>query len=47
MSEAAYELVQSTDGYIARVRARGSAVLASPTINRGTAFTLEERRHWA
>jgi len=44
MSEAAYELVKSTDGYTARVRARGSAVLTSPTINRGTAFTLEERR---
>jgi malate dehydrogenase (oxaloacetate-decarboxylating) len=28
---------------VARVYARGSAVLASPTINRGTAFTNEER----
>ena len=28
---------------VARVNVRGSAVLASPTINRGTAFTLEER----
>ena len=28
---------------VARIHARGSAVLASPTINRGTAFTLEER----
>jgi len=28
---------------VARVRARGRAILSSPTINRGTAFTLEER----
>ena len=44
MPEGAYELVQSTDGYTARIWARGSAVLATPTINRGTAFTLAERR---
>ena len=28
---------------MARINVRGSAVLSSPTINRGTAFTLEER----
>jgi malate dehydrogenase (oxaloacetate-decarboxylating) len=28
---------------VARIHARGSAVLASPSINRGTAFTLAER----
>ena len=39
-----YELVHSADGYLARIHARGAAVLATPTINRGTAFTLEERR---
>ncbi len=29
---------------VARVRLRGSAVLASPMLNRGTAFTLAERQ---
>jgi malate dehydrogenase (oxaloacetate-decarboxylating) len=28
---------------LARVRLRGSSVLSSPLINRGTAFTLQER----
>ena len=44
MPEGTYELVQSADGYIARIHSRGAAVLATPTINRGTAFTLAERR---
>jgi malate dehydrogenase (oxaloacetate-decarboxylating) len=44
MPEGTYELVQSADGYIARVTARGAGVLTTPTINRGTAFTLQERR---
>jgi malate dehydrogenase (oxaloacetate-decarboxylating) len=39
-----HELVRTADGYAARVHARGAAVLATPRINRGTAFTLEERR---
>jgi malate dehydrogenase (oxaloacetate-decarboxylating) len=39
-----HELVRTADGYVARVHARGAAVLAIPRINRGTAFTLEERR---
>jgi malate dehydrogenase (oxaloacetate-decarboxylating) len=43
MSQEPYELVPTPDGMVARVYARGSAVLASPTINRGTAFTNEER----
>ncbi len=38
-----YELISTTDGVVARIHARGSAVLASPSINRGTAFTLRER----
>ena len=29
---------------VARMRLRGSAVLASPMLNRGTAFTLAERQ---
>jgi malate dehydrogenase (oxaloacetate-decarboxylating) len=43
MPEDAYELVRTEEGIVARVRARGTAVLSSPTINRGTAFTNEER----
>ena len=43
MPEGTYELVQSADGYIARITARGAAVLASPMINQGTAFTREQR----
>jgi len=43
MSKPPYELITAADGVIARINARGSAVLASPSINRGTAFTLNER----
>ena len=44
MPDGSYELVRSTDGgYTARISARGMAVLASPMINRGTAFTRAER----
>jgi malate dehydrogenase (oxaloacetate-decarboxylating) len=32
------------DGRVARVRLRGSPVLASPMLNRGTAFTPAERQ---
>ena len=38
-----YELQVTPAGVEARIRVRGSSVLASPTINRGTAFTLAER----
>ena len=44
MAEAPYELFQTPEGMVARIRTRGSAVLGSPTINRGTAFTLAQRR---
>lgn len=44
MPQGSYELVQSADGYTARIFSRGAAVLATPTINRGTAFTYEQRR---
>ena len=44
MPEGSYELVQTTDGWTARISARGAAVLATSAINRGTAFTAEERR---
>lgn len=44
MPEGSYELVQSDDGeYTARVSARGLAVLGASAINRGTAFTHEQR----
>jgi malate dehydrogenase (oxaloacetate-decarboxylating) len=39
-----YELIPSPDGMVARIHARGTAVLATATINRGTAFTMGERK---
>jgi malate dehydrogenase (oxaloacetate-decarboxylating) len=42
--EGTYDLVRTPDGYLARIRARGNAVLAAPLINRGTAFTEPERQ---
>jgi malate dehydrogenase (oxaloacetate-decarboxylating) len=44
MTERPYELVHSTAGTVARVRIRGSSILSSPLLNRGTAFTAEERQ---
>lgn len=41
---APYELVHEPREVVARIRARGRNVLSSPTINRGTAFTLAERQ---
>ena len=39
-----YELRVTQEGAVSvRVHLRGSGVLGSPTINRGTAFTLPER----
>jgi malate dehydrogenase (oxaloacetate-decarboxylating) len=43
MSDRPYELAWTPEGVVARVRLRGSSVLTSPTLNRGTAFTLAER----
>ncbi|MGB8381369.1 MAG: NAD-dependent malic enzyme [Dermatophilaceae bacterium] len=43
MRTSLYELTASADGVTARVKARGSAVLTNPRINRGTAFTPAER----
>ena len=37
--ERPYELDSTPDGMVARVRLRGASVLASPLLNRGTAFT--------
>jgi malate dehydrogenase (oxaloacetate-decarboxylating) len=44
MLDAAYELGPAAEGYPLRIRARGRSVLANPMLNRGTAFTPEERR---
>jgi malate dehydrogenase (oxaloacetate-decarboxylating) len=44
VSERPYELIQTPEGTVARIRVRGSSVLSSPIINRGTAFTSEERQ---
>jgi malate dehydrogenase (oxaloacetate-decarboxylating) len=44
MAKRPSELTWTPDGMVARVRPRGSAVLASPMLNRGTAFTLAERQ---
>src|SRR5688572_19911263 len=35
--------MQTPEGMVARVHVRGRSVLSSPLINRGTAFTLQER----
>src|SRR5215212_3387145 len=43
MYERPYELVVSPAGYSLRIRARGNSVLTNPMLNRGTAFTPEER----
>ena len=43
MPEGSYDLVRTAEGWTARISARGAAVLAVPAINRGTAFTAEER----
>jgi malate dehydrogenase (oxaloacetate-decarboxylating) len=43
MTHAPYELRTGPHGVAATIHARGTAVLASPAINRGTAFTLEQR----
>jgi len=43
MYDRPYDLGRSEDGYPVRIRARGNQVLSTPMINRGTAFTLEER----
>jgi malate dehydrogenase (oxaloacetate-decarboxylating) len=44
MHEESYELGPAPDGYPVRIRARGRSVLTNPMLNRGSAFTLEQRR---
>jgi len=43
MSDRPFELAWTPEGIVARVRLRGTSVLSSPMLNRGTAFTLAER----
>jgi malate dehydrogenase (oxaloacetate-decarboxylating) len=43
MDERLYEFARTPEGPVLRVRARGFPVLATPMLNRGTAFTPEER----
>ncbi len=42
MTTAPYELLPELGGVQAKINVRGSAVLASPSINRGTAFSQTE-----
>lgn len=44
MYERPYDLVHGPDGYRVQIRARGNAVLSSAMLNRGTAFSIPERR---
>jgi malate dehydrogenase (oxaloacetate-decarboxylating) len=44
MYDAPYELGSAADGYPVRIRARGRSVLSNPMLNRGTAFTPEQRQ---
>src|ERR1700740_653636 len=43
MAERLYDLVSTPEGVVARVRLRGTSLLPSPALNRGTAFPLAER----
>jgi malate dehydrogenase (oxaloacetate-decarboxylating) len=43
MYEAPYELGSAAASYQLRIRARGRSVLSNPMLNRGTAFTPEQR----
>ena len=44
MCERPYELATTPEGPVLRVRARGKAVLSTPMLNRGTAYTVDERQ---
>jgi malate dehydrogenase (oxaloacetate-decarboxylating) len=44
MYQEPYELGSAADGYPVRIRARGRSVLTHPMLNRGTAFTPEQRQ---
>src|SRR5215213_7417209 len=44
MLDPAYDLGPAAEGYPLRIRARGRAVISNSMLNRGTAFTKDERR---
>jgi malate dehydrogenase (oxaloacetate-decarboxylating) len=44
MTQPPYAFARTADGRVLRIRARGTSVLSTPILNRGTAFTPEERR---
>jgi malate dehydrogenase (oxaloacetate-decarboxylating) len=44
MTERPFEFLTGAEGPVLRVRARGFSVLGTPMLNRGTAFSPEERR---
>jgi malate dehydrogenase (oxaloacetate-decarboxylating) len=44
MTQPPYAFARTADGPVLRIRARGTSVLSTPILNRGTAFTPEERR---
>src|SRR5829696_8792285 len=44
MVDAPYELGSAQEGYPVRIRVRGRSVLSNPMLNRGTAFTHQQRR---
>ena len=46
MSDRPFELAWTPEGMVARVRLRGSPVLSSPMLNRGTAFTWPNGPPW-
>ena len=39
-----FQYAQDSDGELLKIAARGQEVLTNPLANRGTAFTLEERK---
>jgi malate dehydrogenase (oxaloacetate-decarboxylating) len=43
VKDASYQLVSKNGEVVAQIASRGTAVLAAPSVNRGTAFTLAER----
>ena len=44
MTERPFEFLTTAEGPVLRVQARGFSVLGTPMLNRGTAYTPEERR---
>jgi malate dehydrogenase (oxaloacetate-decarboxylating) len=43
MDQRPYEFAATPEGPVLRIRARGTTVLSTPILNRGTAYTFEER----